>query len=89
MFRHPRQPFLAAVGESHRRGDLQVGAQLVDEGRRYLDAQLSVFVDADGFVPAGLARLALGGEKHPRRTPFGAPLLFSHVSRFEVIAGAP
>jgi hypothetical protein len=76
--RHSIGPFLTAVDESHRRGDHQVGAQFGGEGSGDLDAQLSVLVDADGFVPADLARLTVGGEKHSRGVPLLVPLLFGH-----------
>ena len=52
---HPRPPVGAAVAELHRRGDHQVRTELVDEGGGHLDTQSARLIDADGFVPAGLA----------------------------------
>jgi hypothetical protein len=77
------------VAELHRRADHQVGAELVGQGAGHLDAQLSVLVDADGFIPASFARLPVGGQKHPRRIPLRPPLPFGHVGGVEVVAGAP
>jgi hypothetical protein len=74
------------VGEAHRVGDGEVGAELGGQRRRGLDAQLSVLVDADGFIAAGLAGLPIGGEKHPRRVPVLPPLLGGHLRGVEVVA---
>ena len=66
-----------------------MAAQFPDEGRRHLDPQLSVPVDADGFVAAVLARLAVGAQKHPRAIPAVPPPLLVHVGGVEVVTVAP
>jgi hypothetical protein len=66
-----------------------VGAELFDEGGGYLQAQLALLIDADGFVAAGLARLPISGQKHPRRIPPIAPVLFGDLGGGQVVAGAP
>ena len=84
-----RPPLVGAVVKLHRRGDHQMAAQFVGQGGGHLDAQAARLLDADGFIATGLARLAVGGEKHPQPIPALAPLLFGHAGGVEVVAVAP
>jgi hypothetical protein len=83
------RPLIPAVAELDWSLDHYMRAELLGQRGRGLDPQSAVGVNADGLVPAQLARLAIRGEEHPGSVPAVSPLLLGHFGGIEVIAGAP
>jgi hypothetical protein len=77
------------VAEPQRCLDRDVRAQLIGQCGWGFDPQPARRVDADGFVAAGLTRLAIGSQKHPRSIPAVAPLPLTAACLIEVVARAP